>query len=101
MTILKLIISHLLFIPYLINVFILRPVITVLGKKWQDWKWNGGICKKCHSKWILTEYDSDAVFRDKWECKCGRRFRSTIQYDELTIVQVKERVRETKLKKLI
>ena len=99
-TIIKLITSYLAFIPHLIIVFIIRPAITVFGKFYREHRWNGGICQKCSTKWTLYSYNSDAIFKDKWRCGCGSTFFSTVEYEELTVTQEKEKMRESKLKKL-
>lgn len=96
----KLITSHLVFIPYLIVVFIIRPIITFFGKFYRERRWNGGICRKCSTKWVMYSYNSDVIFKDKWKCGCGSTFFSPVEYEELTVEKEKEKMRDSKLKKL-
>lgn len=85
---------------YLI-VIILSPLLItwiIIAKR----NWNGGVCKKCGvGKHILCDYNSDRIRQNIYECSdCSNKFKSIIDYNEISYTELKAKIRENKLKRV-
>lgn len=65
-------------------------------------KWNDGVCKKCQSRYILNDYDSDKFFSHIYRCNsCNYKCKSFLEMSELSKEDLLKNIRDNKLNELL
>ena len=85
---------------------IIRIIFGLFYNRYTDYKWNGGICRRCNTGWWLDGYDDDLILKNCYRCdgcnyRVGRCMATIKEYRELDKDEVKSKLRDIKLEKLL
>jgi hypothetical protein len=92
----KSVFSGIYFLIMNILFIILIPIIVPID----FFLWNGGICRRCHDKLELCDFNSDRMWQI-WKCKsCPKKVTIFLEREEISDLKKIKQGRESKLKKI-